>query len=460
MILGTTMYILCALFLSITTLIAQTQHDRSAEYWDWNSISTECNFPENFAFGSAVAEYQVSGAVHCKDSNWAHWEKAAKLEPSHNACDFWNTCFDDIQLIKDLGLNSFRFSVDWSMIEPKQGEFNQDALDHYELYCKKLLENGIQPVATLHHFVHPQWFEELGGFEKEENIAHFVKFSEVVFARLHPHVSLWCTINEPSIYIFGGYLRAGFPPGRIYPQKAAVVLGNLLKSHVAIYHALKRLPGGAEAKVGIVHQMMPFKTLHTGGVRGAIERYLAGLCNHMLNDSVLNFFLTGDYRFSVGCGLVANVEFSQPEAVGSLDFFGINYYSHILISLSLKRGISEGYREDDIRTDMPYALYPEGLYHEIVKASKLNVPIYITENGIADVQDDKRALWIERHLYAVNKAIEDGYDVRGYFYWSLLDNYEWDLGYPPKFGLYHVDKETQKRTLRDGARTFQNIVKR
>ncbi len=460
-------------FLSLSALLfvgivfAQTKHERSAEFWNWEEISTEVVFPENFVWGSAVAEYQVSGAEHCKDGQWVAWEIKSNIERSGKACDFWNRCFDDIQLIKDLGLTSFRFSVDWSIVEPEQGVFNKEALDHYELFCQKLLENGIQPVVTLHHFVHPQWFEDLGAFEKEENIEYFVRFSAKAFERLQPYVKFWCTINEPSVYIFGGYIRSVFPPGVLDLHKAGVVLGNLLKSHVAIYDRIKGMQGGQEAQIGIVHQMLPFKPFHKGGVRGPIESFVSGILNHMLNDSIMNFFKTGKYVFCVPHydalavlpRVTAAVRFDVENPVRTLDFFGINNYSHVQISINSEKGFSEGYRPEDIKTDMPYPFYAEGLYHAIAKASELGVPMYITENGIADAQDDKRALWIERYLYALNKAIEDGYDVRGFFYWSLLDNYEWDMGYPLKFGLYEVNLETQERTLRDGARTYERIVK-
>lgn len=446
----------------------QTQVDRAAEYWDWATIDTTVTFPENFIWGSAVAEYQVSGADLCKDSNWAFFEQRSNIEPSGNACDFWNRCFDDIELIKDLGLKSFRFSLDWSMIEPRQGEINEDALAHYEQFCQKLLENNIQPMVTLHHFVHPQWFEELGAFEKEENIKHFVQFAETCFKRFQPYVKFWGTINEPSVYIFGGYIRSVFPPGVLNLQKAGEVLGNLLKSHVEIYKKIKSMPGGQDAQIGIVHAYLPFKPFHKGGVRGPVENFVADILNHMLNDSVMNFFKTGKYTFcvpqtallSILPRITAHVQFDMPEAPQALDFFGLNFYSHVQLSINSEKGVSEGYRSEDIKTDMPYPFYPEGMYHAIMKVCQYNVPIYITENGIADAKDDRRALWIERYLYAVGKAIEDGADVRGFYYWSLLDNYEWDMGYPLKFGLYHVDRETQKRTLRDGSRTYQAIVKK
>lgn len=457
-------------FISILVLTVDAVfalQDRSQEYWDWASIDTSVVFPQDFVWGSAVAEYQVSGADVCKDSNWAFWEQKSAIEASGNACEFWHRCFDDVALIKDLGLDSFRFSVDWSLVEPRQGEFDEDVLAHYELLCQKLLENGIKPVVTLHHFAHPQWFEELGAFEKEENIRYFVDFSQKAFERLHKYVFLWGTINEPSIYIFGGYIRKVFPPGVLNLHKAGVVLGNLLKSHVGIYKRIKSLPGGQEAKVGIVHQMLPFKACHEGGIRKPIESFVAKILNHMLNDSIMNFFKTGNYVFRVPNApylavlpwVTASVTFTDADAPGSLDYLGINNYSHVRISISSENGFSEGYRPEDIKTDMPYPFYAEGLYHAIAQASEFGVPMYITENGIADAKDDKRALWIEQYLYAVNKAIEDGYDVRGFYYWSLLDNYEWDMGYPLKFGLYEVDRATQKRTLRDGARAFERLVK-
>ena len=434
--------------------------------WDWDLIDTNnVYFPKNFDWGTATAEYQISGATRCSPSNWSAFEAPAKIECSGNACDGWNRAFDDIKLLQQLGVNSYRFSVDWTALEPEEGVFDAAALQHYVDLCDALLKAGIKPMVTLHHFVHPLWFEQLGGFEKPDNIRYFVRFCEHVFKALGRKVPMWCTINEPGVLIFQGYIRNCYPVptrGGNGMQRAAVVLKHLLQAHVAVYQALKKLPGGKEAQIGLAHSYLAFEHFHSWWSPGKslLERTISNTLNSFLNDSILEFFIRGHYKFKV-CG-VADEEYYDARALRSLDFIGLNYYAHVFLRFyhRVTDTVHPGFRLGDYRTDMPYGFYPEGIWRAIKHVAELKVPIYITENGIADAKDDRRALWIKRYLYAVSKAIEDGYDVRGYYYWSLMDNYEWDMGYSQKFGLYEVNLETKERTLRKGAQPYVDLIAR
>ena len=230
---------------------------------------------------------------------------------------------------------------------------------------------------------------------------------------------------------------------------------NLLNAHVQVYQHLKTLPNGANVQIGLVKnitQLAPLRRWHI------LDWYFSGILNDVFTNSTLNLFSKGEFEFYLPA--MANISYKNYDAINSLDFIGLNYYSrwHVKGQLNLAEPFTFELRPQDIQTDMPYAIYPEGFYKAVKTIAKLNVPIIITENGIADNKDDRRSLFIKRYIYALFKTIEEGYDIRGYFYWSLMDNFEWAEGYMMKFGLYDVDFNTQKRTLRSGSQSFVDIV--
>jgi beta-glucosidase/6-phospho-beta-glucosidase/beta-galactosidase len=502
--------------------------------------------------GVAVSEYQVRGQDGCPHSNWAAWEAKAvhnghptinNNDWSGNACDFQNMWHDDIGLITDIGCNAFRFSVEWSNIEPEEGIFCQEALDEYIDIVDALLQAGIVPMITLHHFTHPQWFEDKGGFAHEANIYLFVRFCEYVFTRLSDRVHLWCTINEIGPFVFQGYVHGAFPPGKTMAlREAALVIRNMLRAHCDVYRALKKLPGGDKAQIGLVHQYLPveahsswcsslFKagggyallmalsnprigtydhTLQLGNsprplyyagdpmflshlpifehptvstaltiakytiAAGAVvagfnlmERVPAWFMGYLFNDAMLHFLKTG-----VLFPCIPFMRMTIEDAPECYDFIGLNLYSRVVMrsrvcDALLGREAPDPAnpivyptgKESELMTDMPYAICPEALYEGIVEMSKLGKPIYITENGAPDRYDVYRGFYIKSYLYALSRALYDGYDVRGLFYWSFMDNFEWDMGYNQKFGLYEVDFDTKKRTLRKGAEVYRDAVK-
>ena len=431
--------------------------------WDWDKIKTErVYFPKNFMWGTATAAHQVEG--NNTNNNWYAWEhqkdsngksRIHNNDKSGIAANHWNLYRDDISLMNDLGVSYYRFSVEWSKIEPESGIINEEALEHYRDVCIALIDSGLTPVITLHHFSHPIWFEELGAFEKEENIEHYIRFSELVFNKLSDIVPIWCTINEPAVYVTQGYFNGVFPPGKKDPLLAGYVMRNLLNAHVQVYQHLKSLPNGANVQIGLVKnitQLDPLRRWHI------LDWYFSGILNDVFTNSTLNLFSKGEFDFYLPA--MANVSYKNYDAINSLDFIGLNYYSrwHVKGQLNLAEPFTFELRPQDIQTDMPYAIYPEGFYKAVKTIAKLNVPIIITENGIADDKDDRRSLFIKRYLYALFKTIEEGYDIQGYFYWSLMDNFEWAEGYMMKFGLYDVDFNTQKRTLRSGSQSFVDIV--
>jgi len=494
------------LFLSIWNVYGEKVADPLHLRWDWDAIdTTQVAFPRNFVWMVGSSEYQVSGSFAAPHSNWAHWELQEGLAPSRIACDSWDRYREDIALMKRLGVTAYRFSVDWSIVEPAPGLINQEAIKHYSDVCDELRKAGIKPMVTLHHFSHPMWFESLGGFEKQENIPLFVNFCSIIYRELGDRVEWWCTINEPTVYVLEGYLLGAFPPGYKWAcRTAGRVLHNLLRAHVAVYLELKMIYAEQakfglklekEPSVGLAHQYLQFEPYH-GILHPAalMERIFASTLSAWCNDSVINFFCTGVFNFpmplitswNLGKDVAkthterkalieqakAEVEYA-PMLKDSLDWIGINYYSHVFFkgSLSAQEADWSGCYPGDIQTDMPYTMYAEGLYLALKRVSEIGKPIYITENGIADARDLNRDTWIRRHLYAASKAIADGCDLRGFCYWSLLDNYEWNRGYVMRFGLYEFDAEAyflekmknpfalRSCKLRKGSQWFVDVVR-
>ncbi len=442
------------------TYLSQTNPDVK---WQWDSINTsDIHFPSNFAWGTATAAHQVEG--NNTNNNWYEWERSVDdggISRIHNndrsglAADHWNRYPEDIILMKDLGVSHYRFSVEWSRIEPEKGRYDLEALAHYRRMCEALVEADITPVVTLHHFTHPTWFEEMGAFEKEENTDHFVGFSELVFNELRDLVPMWCTFNEPSVFVAQGYFNGIFPPGKKDPILAGTVLENMLNAHVRTYHQLKSIPGSDGNKIGLVKNIFQFDPYRRWHV---LDWAFSKILNDVYTNAPLEFLKTGESSFYMP-GMVDN-KMSNELAVGTLDFIGLNYYSrmHVKGQLNAVEPFVFDTREQDIMTDMGYPLYAEGFHRALKTISRMDVPIYVTENGLADDSDSVRPLFIKRYLYALNQALRERIDVRGYFYWSLMDNFEWAEGYSMKFGLYEVDLETQDRRLREGSRPFVEMV--
>ncbi len=447
-------------------IVVSTLHRRHPELrWDWSTIDLDdVDFPEGFVWGTATAAHQVEGGL--TDNNWTWWESQTDKrgrprihdgDRVGNAVEHFTRYPDDIRrMSEELGVSSYRFSVAWSRIEPEPGRFDQGALDHYSRVVDTLLAAGIRPMVTLHHFSHPLWFERLQSFERRENIDHFVRFSERVFSELGDRVPQWCTHNEPGPFAVMGWGTGVFPPGVRSLRRCVRVLANLMVSHGRVVHAVRRLPHGDEVEIGLVKNIFQFEPwrrwnpLHWALARGLENLY---------NDSILGYLATGTFRVSIP-GLRYVEELEPGPAPG--DFLGLNYYSHLLVTpfTATEPPFETFARPGDIPVDMPYCVYPEGFYRALKQLAKLGKPIYVTENGLPDAKDDRRAHWIQTYAYAMSRALAEGVDLRGYYYWSLLDNFEWAEGYEPRFGLYAVDYTTQERTLREGAKAYVELVRR
>lgn len=425
------------------------------KYWD--EINTnDLAFPEDFLFGLGTSAYQVE--QDCNNNTWSNFwqghtdQDGSDFVPAGNACEHWTRYKQDLRLLKATGANTYRFSLEWSKIMPSPGVIDEAALRHYEEMCQEMMRLGIKPVITMHHYTDPVWFMKLGGFADENNIQHYVKYCEIIFDRLHPYVHLWLTFNSPSGYALPGYFSGTKPPAKKNMQLAIEVLKNILEAHVQVYHSLKKRPGGQDARIGITKNIFH---IDPWNVYNPLDWLKASVAKKLVDTCIYDFFTTG--TFNVSIPFKVSVKHTNKLAAESLDFIALNYYSHNYVSATWMGPDPDGVTTDTDR----YTIYAEGLYRAIKELShnvafKLAIPIYVTENGIGTSDDDKRELHNRRYLWILSQAVNNGYPVKGYIHWSLMDNYEWGT-YRPRFGVYHVDFTTQARTLKEGAHHLVNV---
>ena len=358
-------------------------------------------------------------------------------------------------------MNAHRYSIEWSKIETARGVFDTDAMQHYIDYTKELIDNGIQPIPTLWHHTCPLWFVNQTtndtnsnlkpGFEDSRNIQDFVDFTVYVFnafkgAGLLNNVTTWLTFNEPIGFALSAYVDGKLPPGKKFDFKTAgIVAKNMLDAHIAIYDAFD-----PHVQIGFAHVMTPIQPYTPWN---PLDQISAKIFDNLVNDVALEYFKTGNFNWLY---LVKN---NNPNAIKKLDFIGVNYYTHTLLSMFQERT-----RPDEIVADgypkgkRPKSLYAEGFYNSLKKASTLGIPILITENGFAAKTDSLREDYLKKHIYAISKAIKDGIDIRGYLFWTLTDCFGWNSGQHSNHGIYQVDFETQERTFKPSAQYLVDVI--
>jgi len=390
---------------------------------------TRHSFPKGFLWGAATSSHQIEGRLH---NDWTEWESSvARLEDLKNqgldplefqsglAANSWEKLEDDIECLKAIKATAYRFSIEWSRVEPEEGVFNEEAILKYHHFIIRLREEGIEPFVTLWHWPLPLWLKNKGSWTNKETVTFFQRYAEKLVISF-PEVRFWLTLNEPHIYAGNSYVQGKWPPQKKNLWLYYKVLKNLIRAHIVAYKAIKtHLP---EAQVGVVTNNMDFQgasffdKILVNGVRWWWNRWFL---NHIKN-----------YH----------------------DIIGVNFYFRKLF----KNGVARS--PINKISDMGWELYPQGIEAVLKELQQYNKPIYITENGLADEHDTHRAWYIREVLTSVQKAIADGVDVRGYFYWSLLDNFEWSDGFAPKFGLFTVDRTTWERKPRPSVETYTEII--
>jgi len=414
-------------------------------------------FPRSFLWGTATAGYQVEG--HATDTDFWQWEQGAGHiahgQKSGLACDWWagERWREDFDRAANDGHTTHRMSVEWSRIEPTPARWDEDALDHYRQMVRGLRERGIEPMVTLHHFVNPLWVAERNAWETGEAVALFERYARKVAQALGEHVRLWCTLNEPNVLLLQGWGAGVFPPGKKDIRLALKVGVNFLKAHAAAYRALHAIQ--PDASVGMPIHFRPIEPARPGFL---LDKWVANTQFNLFSSVFFDAIRTGVMRQLPGQNVAV------PEAKKTLDFFGLNYYTADISRFDLsvpgelfgRRSFPPDAELDEARF---YASYPPGFYWSLNWAYRYGLPIYVTENGIGDEADQMRPRYLLTHLRQLWNAVNYNFDVRGYYHWSLVDNFEWERGWTHRFGLYALDPITQVRTPRRSAQLFADICK-
>ena len=382
------------------------------------------NFPTGFLWGAATSAYQVEGGnIH---ADWEDFKSAGQ------ASDQYNLYEQDFDLAKSLNHNSHRLSIEWSRIEPSEGEFDQKEIEHYVKLLKYLKKLNFTVMLTLWHVTLPKWVADKGGWENGQTVKYFERFVKKIIPEIGEFVDLWITVNEPGVYVYETYIVRAWPHAKKSLLGQIKTLLNLASAHKKAYKALHQIyPAGKP--VGMANNVMSFEAFH----KHSLTEQLAVT----LNDIFINhlfYFLTK----------------------GTHDFLGINYYFHVRFKHQglIPEPVNKLQQIHEI-SDLGWEVYPEGLFDVLADLSD-DIPIYITECGIASTNDDRRNRFLIAYLQEVSRAIKAGVNVRGFFYWSLIDNFEWHLGFDPRFGLVEVDYDTFKRTPRNSAQVYSEIIKR
>jgi beta-glucosidase len=381
-------------------------------------------FPEGFIWGTATAAHQIEGG-NVNNDWWVfeHTPGSGCVESSGDACDSFNRWSEDLDLVAQLGLGSYRFSVEWSRIEPEPDEWSRASLDHYRRVVAGCRELGILPVVTFSHFTNPRWLADRGGWEAPDAPERFAKFCEKTAAAIGDIVGMACTLNEPNIVSLMGYLAGVFPPGVRDVERRRSVTAGLCRAHRLAVEQLRAGPG--DYPVGMTLSMTEYQA-----VPGGEER------RDRIRRSMEDVFL---------------------EATEGDDFVGVQTYSRMRVgpdgALDSEPGVP--------LTMMGYERWPQGLEATIRRASEMTggMPVFVTENGISTEVDSERVSFVTEALEGVQRCIADGIKVLGYTYWSLLDNFEWALGYGPKFGLVAVDRKSFERTAKPSAEWFGEVAR-
>ena len=411
------------------------------------------HFPDDFSWGVATAAHQVEGKNDNND--WWAWEQQpghiAQGAKSGLACNWWEDAERDFDQAASLGVNALRLSVEWSRVEPEPDSFDEGALARYVEMAEGLRGRDIEPMITLHHFTNPRWLADMGGWEEPETVDRFARFVGRVVEALSPTCDLWCTINEPNVYAYQGYLAGLWPPGVSDLGTAMQVMRNLMRGHGAAYCVIHEAQ--SEARVGFAHNIRVFDPAQP---RSPLDRLIASVIDRTYNQAILTPLRRGVWTPPLGFGLALKLR-------GTLDWIGLNYYTREMVAFDRTQSeafFTRRFHADDAEMfDGGYGeLYPKGMMRSLERLAQLDLPIYITENGIPDDDDDQRPRHLLTHLHQVWHAIQRTYPVMGYYHWTLVDNFEWAEGWTLRFGLIALDPETQIRTPRQSAELYANLI--
>ena len=445
-------------------------------------MSTSHRFPDAFLWGASTSAYQIEGSPLADGAGPSIWQRFAHSpgrtvngDTGDIACDHYNRWREDVVLMKELGLQAYRFSIAWSRVLPHgTGAVNQRGLDFYDHLVDALLASDIAPNATLFHWDLPAALDDRGGWLNRDIADWFGEYASVVFARLGDRVPMWATLNEPWVVTDGGYLHGALAPGHRNLYEAPIATHNLLRAHgcgVQAFRAESRKPG---AQVGLVVNLEPKDPATDSAEDKAAARRGDAYMNRQYLDPVFFGTYPDDMREIFGDAWPDFPADDFKLIREKIDFLGINYYTRGVVRddpLALPVRIAYVRQPEHAYTETGWEMHPPSLTRTLTWVTERygRMPLYITENGAAlydpphtvdgAVNDPLRVWYFREHIKAVHAAIARGADVRGYYAWSLLDNYEWSLGYSKRFGIVHVDYATQVRTPKASALYYREVIR-
>lgn len=434
-------------------------------------------FPTNFLWGAATASYQIEGAAYEDGRSESIWDrfcatpgKVRNGESGAEACDFYHRYREDVALMRELGISSFRFSLAWPRILPDgTGKVNDRGLDFYDSLVDELLSAGIEPFVTLYHWDLPQTLEDRGGWPNRDIVSAFVEFTDVATRRLGDRVKFWATHNEPWCSAWLGYGWGTHAPGRVGDREALAAAHHLMLSHgyaVEVIH--RNVP---EARAGIVLNLTSVQPASDSAEDARAVDMVDIHGNRWFLDPIFRgaYPQTGIDRFA---DAMPQIEPGDMEIISTpIDFLGVNNYSRSVITMDAAEGYPRHLRVEGHRyTEMDWEVYPDGLYDLLLRVHRDYAPaaLYVTENGAAfgdvvdhqgQVLDPERREYYQEYIAAAGRALQEGVPLAGYFAWSLLDNFEWQEGYSKRFGLVYVDYPTQNRILKDSGQWYAAFIR-
>ncbi len=442
-------------------------------------IDNASRFPKDFLWGCATSAYQIEGSPLADGASASIWHRFAHTpgritdgDDGDIACDHYRRYASDVDLMHDLGMQAYRFSIAWSRVLPDgTGRVNAAGLGFYERLVDRLLEKGIQPMATLYHWDLPAALDDRGGWLNRD-IAHwFADYAELMFRRLDDRVKFWCTLNEPWVVTDGGYLHGVLAPGHRSAYEAPLASHNLMRAHGAAVQTYRAVNG--RNRIGLVVNLEPkYPASQDAADLAAVAR-----ADAYMNRQYLDPALLGSYPeeladvFGDAWPAFPAEDFAQIQQ--KIDFLGVNYYKRSVTKHDPNEWpvrASSVRQKQHTYTATDWEVFPQGLTDTLlwIKHRYGNPPVYITENGAAffdpphaegTLEDPLRMDYLRKHIRAVHEAIRQGADVRGYFVWSLLDNFEWAHGFSKRFGIVHVNYATMARTPKASARLYTDIIK-
>ncbi|MGB8213773.1 MAG: GH1 family beta-glucosidase [Anaerolineales bacterium] len=437
------------------------------------------SFPKDFVWGCASSAYQVEGAWNESGKGPSIWDtfvhtpgKIANAETGDTSVDHYHRYKEDVALMKELGLDAYRFSISWTRILPEgTGAVNQAGLDFYDRLVDELLKQNIEPYVCLFHYDLPQALQDKGGWPNRATAYAFAEYAKILAGHLSDRVKVWMTHNEPWVSAMAGYFSGDHAPGVKDPVAGFNAIHHLFLSHGLAAEAI-RASAKQPVKVGITLNLNPvYPASNAKRDRDAAERM-----DTILNRLQLDPFLKGTspmHEFTLGKLLSQNiVKPGDLEKMHTLDLLGVNYYTRTVAKYDPKAPVVAAVQVQPHGNEYSsmWEIYPEGLYEILMRIWKEYQPqceIMVTENGVpvpdgldfdGRVRDERRIRYLRNHLVQVQRAMDEGVPLKGYFHWSLMDNFEWALGYAPRFGLIYVDYKTLQRTIKDSGRWFAKVI--